>query len=187
MVIKILTNYLSEFDVRITISSWLYCFQVLILFLKGRNINLLRPNINFFLNVSGYIEGIPGVIYVLTSTNSVEMKSVELIGLDQFFSPTSSDGEPRQTALTRSKTRLIFPPEFSGRRLVFFLPKRKIKVCTMQEDIGRTFALRFDAFPSLRAITELKVHLDTGEPEFFLRGNLCTLSRTVFLEDLASP
>ena len=91
---KILTNYLSEFDVRITISSWLYCFQELILFLKGRNINLLRPNINFFLDVSGYIEGIPGVIYVLTSTNSVEMKSVELIGLDQFFSPTSSDGEP---------------------------------------------------------------------------------------------
>ena len=39
-------------------------FQVWILFLNGQNITLLRPNINFILFVSGFIEGIIGVFYV---------------------------------------------------------------------------------------------------------------------------
>ena len=57
----------------------------------------------------------------------------------------------------------------------------------MQEVFVRTFALRFGVFPSFRAITEHVVRLETGATEYFLRGKISPLSRTLFLEKLASP
>ena len=54
----------------------------------------------------------------------------------------------------------------------------------MPQDIVRTFALRFKAFPRIWAITEHVVRLETEETEFFLRGKL--LSMVLFLEDLGT-